>query len=127
LCRVALPTGGATTANAPELARYCVTGGKPAFSYDERFAVFHRYVTADDAVDLGFASAADPGFAPYLARGAANAFLLDLATGAVRRITNLGPGQYAVSPHFRSDGWIYLDVRDPAADREYVIASDAAL
>jgi hypothetical protein len=37
------------------------------------------------------------------------------------------PGQYALFPHFRSDGWIYAAVRDPAAGHEYMVASDAAL
>jgi hypothetical protein len=37
------------------------------------------------------------------------------------------PGQYALYPHFRSDGWIYAAVRDGATDHEYMVASDAAL
>jgi hypothetical protein len=32
-----------------------------------------------------------------------------------------------VSPHFRSDGWIYADIRDTNAHHEYMVASDAAL
>jgi hypothetical protein len=37
------------------------------------------------------------------------------------------PGQYALYPHFRSDGWIYAQVRDTNAGHEYTVASDAAL
>jgi hypothetical protein len=39
----------------------------------------------------------------------------------------MAPGQYAVYPHFRSDGWIYFIVRDNNHGVEYVTASDAAL
>lgn len=125
-------TGSAITAQLTEIARYCTVGAKPAFSYDERYVVYHHYVgrgpAADaDARDMGFADAADPGFAEYASRGAANLYLLDLLTGTRTRITNMGPGQYALFPHFRSDGWIYFLVRTPAAAREFAIASDAAL
>jgi hypothetical protein len=34
---------------------------------------------------------------------------------------------YALFPHFRSDGWIYADIRDTNAGHEYIVASDAAL
>ena len=38
----------------------------------------------------------------------------------------MGPGQYAVFPHFRSDGWIYFMVRgDTGVSGERVMASDA--
>jgi len=36
-------------------------------------------------------------------------------------------GQYALYPHFRSDGWIYFLVRDKVSNKEYAVASDAAL
>jgi hypothetical protein len=122
-----------TTANyaitTPEIARYCITGGKVGFSYDERWVVYHHYIsnTDADAKELGFANAADPGFAQYAAKGTANLYLMDLATGVPKRITNMAPGQYALMPHFRSDGWIYANVRDGAAGHEYFIATDAAL
>ncbi|MEO8844277.1 MAG: hypothetical protein ABI591_09995 [Kofleriaceae bacterium] len=90
---------------APEIARYCFNGGKPAFSYDERWIVFHRY-TANNS-DL---------------------YLMDLRVGVPIKITNMKAGQYALFPHFRSDGWIYADVRDTTAGgTEHLIASDAAL
>jgi hypothetical protein len=124
------PDGAGYDVAAPEIARYCYAGGKPGFSYDERWAVLHHYVTDTDADarDLGFTGTLDPGFAPYRTRGAANLYLLDLATGTRTRISNMAPGQYALFPHFRSDGWIYAQVRDLATpSREYTIATDAAL
>ncbi|HWU85800.1 MAG TPA: hypothetical protein VN253_00890 [Kofleriaceae bacterium] len=124
---VADPVAASYAITAPEIARYCVSGGKPGFSYDERWMVYHHYVTPADAVELGFTGPADPGFAAYLAQGAANIYLLDLSTGVSVRITNMHPGQYALFPHFRSDGWIYGVVRDIGAVHEYMVASDAAL
>ncbi len=123
----ATPSGSSYDIEAPEIARYCLSGGKPAFSYDERWIVYHHYVTQADATDLGFVGPGDPGFAPYLDQGAANLYLLDMVTGESVRITNMSPGQYALYPHFRSDGWIYAQVRDRNANREYTVASDAAL
>ena len=88
----------------------------------------HHYFADDDAdaIELGFTGASDPGFAEYAAEGAANVYLIELATGTRTRITNMPPGQYAVFPHFRSDGWIYFMVRS-AGGTEQVVASDAAL
>jgi hypothetical protein len=37
------------------------------------------------------------------------------------------PGQYALFPHFRSDGWIYFMVRTLGTENEHIVASDAAL
>ncbi len=123
----ATPAGSSYTIEAPEIARYCLSGGKPNFSYDERWIVYHHYVTSADAVELGFTGPTDPAFAPYLSQGAANVYLMDITTGVPVRVTNMKPGQYALFPHFRSDGWIYAQVRDPGANHEYMVASDAAL
>lgn len=122
-------TAPSYTVTTPEIARYCVTGGKPAFSYDERWIVYHHYVqnTTADAVALGFTATTDAGFQPYITQGAANVYLMDLAVGTPIRITNMKPGQYALMPHFRSDGWIYMNVRDTNNDHEYFVANDAAL
>jgi hypothetical protein len=126
---VATPSGSSYTISTPEIARYCISGGKPGFSYDERWIAFHHYVTntAADAQELGFTGTADPGFAAFKTKGAANIYLMDLTTGVPVRITNMQPGQYALFPHFRSDGWMYAQVRDTNATHEYTIASDAAL
>ncbi|MCE9580138.1 MAG: hypothetical protein K8W52_43885 [Deltaproteobacteria bacterium] len=127
----ATPSGGTYTVSTPEIARYCVAGGKPAFSYDERWMIFHHYVANSDAVELGFTGPNDPAFAAYKTKGASNIYLLDLVTGVKTRITNVAAGQYALYPHFRADGWIYFIVRKPdptpANRREYMVASDAAL
>ena len=121
------PSGSSYTIQTPEIARYCVSGGKPAFSYDERWIVYHHYVNDADAQDLGFTGPSDPGFADYRTKGAANLYLMDLATGVPVRITNMPAGMYALFPHFRSDGWIYADIRDTNTSHEYMVASDAAL
>ena len=80
-----------------------------------------------DYADLGFASADDPTFKDMLAKGTSNSVLIDLTTGQHRRVTNMHAGQYALYPHFRSDGWIYFLVRDKVSNKEYAVASDAAL
>ncbi len=111
----------------PEIARYCVTGSKANISYDERWALIHHYVGRDDAQEMGFTGPDDPAFAPYLTRGAANAYLIDLLTGRKTRLTNMQPGQYALYPHFRADGWIYITVRTAGASPEHIVATDAAI
>ncbi len=122
----ATPNGDGYLVEAPIVATYCLQGGKPDFSYDERWMVLHRYVTGDDAVELGFTGPDDPGFASYRVSGAANLYLVDLRSGLSRRITAMQPGEYALFPHFRSDGWIYFVVRTMSTT-EYIAASDAAL
>lgn len=119
--------GTYTLEGAPEVARYCTNGGKPAFSLDERWLAVHRYVEDADAVELGFTGPTDPAFAAYRSMGASNVYLLDLATGETTRITNMGPGQYALYPHFRSDGWVYFLVRTLGSTAEHVVATEAAL
>ncbi len=118
---------GGYNVTIPEVGRLCMNGGKPGFSYDERWLVLHHYVTDDDATDLGFSGPADPGFAAYKTQGAANIYLVDLTTGDRIRITHMSPGQYALFPHFRSDGWIYFNVRIAGQATEHFVASDAAL
>jgi hypothetical protein len=124
---VATPSGTTYTVTIPAIGRYCVTGEKPNFSYDERWLVFHHYVDDTDAVDLGFTGPSDPGFAAYKTQGASNIYLVDMKTGDKTRITRTKPGQYALYPHFRSDGWIYFMVRVSGSNIEYVAASDAQL
>jgi hypothetical protein len=125
-------TGAAVMASTTEIARYCVQGAKPAFSYDERYITYHHYVGGgahadEDAAELGFTGSGDAGFAEYAAQGAANVYVLDLLTGVSTRVTTMGPGQYALYPHFRNDGWIYFTVRTLGTTNETVVASDAAL
>ena len=115
------------TVEAPEVARICLRGAKANFSFDERFLVTHHYVDRDDAGEYGFASADEAGFAPYLAKGAANVVLVDLSTHKTTVVTHMNPGQYALYPHFRSDGWLYFLVRDTNSGVEHLVASDLAL
>ena len=117
-------SGNVTSVALPEIARYCVPGGKPAFSLDDRWLATHHRATDADAVDLGFTDASDPGFAPY--RGVSNVYLIDLITGREIRVTNMQPGQRALFPHFRSDGWLYFLVRTDALP-EHLVATDAPL
>jgi len=124
----ATPSGNSYTVSTPVIGRYCVRGGKPAFSYDERWIVYHHWAEATDWAELGYASATDPAFMALVSAGTANIFLLDITTGVSKRITTMAAGQRALFPHFRSDGWIYFIVkRVPATGSEVVIASDAAL
>jgi hypothetical protein len=119
-------SNGSSTAALHDLGRVCLTGGKATFSYDERWLVFHHYVLPSDAVALGFSGPDDPGFAQYQSQGSSNLMLVDLRTGTTQRLTTMQPGQYALFPHFRSDGWIYFVVRTLNGE-EYYAASDAAL
>jgi hypothetical protein len=102
------PAGpGRFTPTLRELGRYCFSGAKTAFSYDERWFVTHHYEGDDTA----------------------NVYLVELATGRRTRITNMSRGQYALFPHFRSDGWIYFMVRGGTGTSggERIVATDAAL
>jgi hypothetical protein len=124
--RIEMDTSGPTLSVAvPEVARYCFEGGKPALDFAEQWMAVHHYVTAADAVELGFTGPTDPAFAPYLSQGAANVYLVNLATGARTRVTNMQPGQYALYPHFRADDWMYFLVRTAGSRPEHVVASDA--
>jgi hypothetical protein len=115
------------TVEVPEVARICLRGGKANFSLDERFLATHHYVEKDDWSQLGFTSADDPTFKQYLAKGASNIVVVDLLTHATTVVTRMNPGQYALYPHFRSDGWMYFLVRDSNTGVEHVVASDAAI
>jgi hypothetical protein len=120
---------GSYDVDAPVIARYCETGGKPAFSFDDRYIAYHHYYenTDKDAQLAGFDDAADPGYADYTTAGASDIFVIELATGLRTRITAMAPGQYALYPHFRSDGWLYFLVRDNNSGKEYAAASDRVL
>jgi hypothetical protein len=101
--------------DAPLVAQVCAPGTKATFSFDERFLVTHQYVDH-----------ADPEQAS-LPLGSSNIVLFDLKTGKKTRLTKMAAGNFAFSPHFRADGWLYFLIRDMNAGQEYVVASDAAL
>ena len=104
------------------IGRICMAGNKANFSFDERFLVTHHYLTRAD-----FGS--DAEFAPYKEKGAADIFITDFVTGKKQRITRMNAGQFAIFPHFRSDGWLYFLVRDAsgATKKEFIAASDWAI
>jgi len=68
-----------------------------------------------------------PAFQPYREKGASNLYLVDLTTGVRTRITGMKAGQYALYPHFRSDGLDLLPRPHPGEQGERIVASDAAL
>jgi hypothetical protein len=105
---------------AKQIGKICIPGGKANFSFDERYLVTHHYLTRKD-----FPS--DAAWNPYKDKGAADVYVVDLLTGETIRVTKMQPGQLALFPHFRSDGWLYITVRDKNTDKEYYIASDAVL
>ena len=121
------PNGASYNITTTEVGRYCLSGAKPSISFDEKYFVTHSYVKSGDWQDLGFASANDPKFQEMLTKGTANIIVVNMLTGVRTRVTTMQPGQYAIFPHFRSDGWFYFLVRDTNSDKEYVVASDAAL
>jgi hypothetical protein len=108
------------TFEAKPVARICIPGGKANFSFDERFLVTHHYLTRAD-FDT------DEAFAPFQKNPASDVYVVDLLTGENIRVTRMAPGQLALFPHFRSDGWLYITVRDRNTEREFYIASDIAV
>ena len=100
--------------------RICMPGNKANFSFDERFLVTHHYLTRED-----FDS--DAAWAPYKDKGASDIYLADFVTGKKTRITRMNPGQFAIYPHFRSDGWMYFMVRDANSKKETVVATDSTI
>jgi hypothetical protein len=122
-----VPNGASYTITTTEVGRYCTQGAKPAISFDEKYFVTHHYITESDYADLGYSSANDPAFKELLEKGTANIILVNMVTGARTRVTTMQAGQYALFPHFRSDGWFYFLVRDTNSNKEYAVASDAAL
>ena len=105
---------------AKQVGKVCIPGGKANFSFDERYLVTHHYLTRED-----FPS--DEAWAPYDDKNAADIFVVDLKTGETIRATRMAPGQLALYPHFRSDGWLIFTVRDKSSDKEYYAASDVVL
>ncbi len=109
------------------LGNICVDGVKANFSFDDRFFVTYSYIKAEQWRELGYASVDDPTFQERLQAGASNIFLYDLWTDKLTLITQTGPQQYALFPHFRSDGWMYFVIFDAKQGRRTYVASDAAV
>jgi hypothetical protein len=96
----------------------CMAGNKANFSFDERFLATHHYTNASDRgpEDVGFEN-----------NGSADIYAADFITKEKKRLTKMGPNQFALFPHFRSDGWLYFLVVDKTARKYYVVASDWAV
>jgi hypothetical protein len=97
----------------------CLKGNKANFSYDERFLATHHYNEPED-----FTADDD---AAYREKGSADVFVIDFVTGKKQKVTKMGPGQFALFPHFRSDGWLYFLVADRNTNKYLAVASDWAI
>lgn len=105
---------------AKQVGKICIPGGKANFSFDERYLATHHYLTRADF-------ATDAEWEPYEDKTTADLYVVDLQTGETIRTTRMAPGQLALFPHFRSDGWLVFTVRDKTSDKEYYAASDVVL
>lgn len=101
------------------LGNVCLKGNKANFSFDERFLATHHYNEPSD-----FGDADDPA---YKEKGSADLYVVDFITGKKQRVTKMGPGQFALYPHFRSDGWLYFLVVDHNTGKYMVVGSDWAI
>ena len=108
------------TMEAKQIGRICLPGGKANFSFDERFLVTHHYLKREDFKT-------DEEYAPFKDKSTADIYVVDLLTGETIRVTNMAPGQLALFPHYRSDGWLYFHVRDSNSDKQYYAVSDVTL
>lgn len=105
--------------NLANSGKICMAGNKANISFDERFLTTHHYTAKNEYPS-----------ASYNGKGSSDIYLADFVTGKKTKITKMGPAQFALFPHFRSDGWLYFIVRDasvPGKVKEYVVASDAAI
>jgi hypothetical protein len=115
-----VPGGDGYRFSLKQVGRICMPGNKANISFDERFLVTHHYLTRED-----FPS--DEAWAPYKEKGAADIYMADFVTGKKWLVSRMAPGQFALFPHFRSDGWLYFLVRDANTKKESIVASDSAI
>ncbi len=115
----AKPGHGGYTFALSKLGKVCMIGNKANFSFDERFLATHHYNEPTD-----YAPGDDPA---YKEKGSSDVYVADFVTGKKQRITKMGPGQFALYAHFRSDGWLYFLVVDHDTNSFYVVASDWAV
>lgn len=109
------------------VGRLCFDGLKVGMSYDDRFVVSYSYIKPDQWALLGYASPDDPEFKARLNAGTANIFLFDLLTQKLQTLTHMGPDQFALFPHFRSDGWIYFMTYDATTGKRRLMTANNAL
>jgi hypothetical protein len=109
------------------VGRLCFDGLKVGFSFDDRFVASYDYIKPEQYAQLGYSSPDDPEFQARLNAGTSNIFLFDLWTQKLHAITNMGPEQYALFPHFRSDGWMYFMVYDWNTGKRHLMTANNAL
>lgn len=115
--------GGAYRFDLQPAGNVCLKGNKANISFDERFLTTHHYNEPSD-----FGPGAENN--AYREKGSADITVVDFVTGKKQIVTKMGPGQFALYPHFRSDGWLYflvVDHSNPAAPHHYIAASDWAI
>jgi hypothetical protein len=101
------------------IGNICLAGNKANISFDERFLATHHY---NEPTDFGVTD--DP---VYRDKGSSDITVVDFITGAKQVVTKMKPGQFALYPHFRSDGWLYFLVVDHNTGKYYAVASDWAV
>ncbi len=101
------------------LGNVCMKGNKANISFDERFLSSHHYNEPEDFPANERAA--------YAEKGSADVWVVDFITGKKQVVTKMGPGQFALFPHFRSDGWLYFLVADRNTNKYWVAASDWAI
>lgn len=104
---------------AEQIGNVCMPGNKANFSFDERFLATHHYNEPSD-----FAGETDPA---YLEKGSSDIYVVDFITGKKVKVTKMGPGQFALYAHFRSDGWLHFLVVDYEKQEYKIVASDWAI
>ncbi len=121
-----LRTFDIATKTTKAVGTVCLKGGKATMSFNERVFATHHYTDKDDAKNLRM-EPTDPKFTE-LVSNSANIWVQDLKNPKQKlRLTKMGKGQFALYPHFRADGWLYFLVRDINTQKDYVVASDAAI
>jgi hypothetical protein len=124
-----------------KVASICMLGGKATMSFTERFIAIHHYPNDTDREDLSnprltTEAARNAAFEQLVNRadlgepntkGSSNIYVYDIVNQRKTRLTRMGPGQYALYPHFRADGWLYFVVRDTNTNSDYAMATDAAI
>jgi len=101
-----------------DLGTICLKGGKGTMSFNERFFAVHHYTPDADL---------NPTDPERFKKSKSDVVITDLWSGKSYQITNMNKGQYALYAHFRSDGWLYILIRDVFEQRDHIVASDVAL
>lgn len=102
-----------------DVGNFCLKGNKANFSFDERFIATHHYNEPSDYSEADRAT--------YAEKGSADVWVVDFVTGKKQQVTKMGPGQFALYAHFRSDGWLHFLVVDQNTQKFSIVASDWAI